>query len=271
MPLLEPAFSPEGFPDSSATISLTLRSPSLNLVKRTSPCNEEGFYSCKKARKVADPMEKLGKHLAHAIDMFELVLPALEDGINNDEPLNVLVETNPKKYCRVEFYSAIKYKYPRLPEHLGSKEEGGLESAAKSLEKGHSDARTDNTNKLKGYIVELLTSVFPPSRAEGLTSSLKSTCGWQHPLTGELLTPHDKDWNDLSVQEDLKSGKLVLKKWLHLLFKGFQANAQRLFHGFLQNDLMLQAALCIFINPSASLAKDTGRSRSNLTMCIRAA
>ncbi|KZT53437.1 hypothetical protein CALCODRAFT_440078, partial [Calocera cornea HHB12733] len=112
------------------------------------------------------------------------------------------------------------------------------------LEKGCSNARTNNTNKLKGYIVELLTSVFPPSRAKGLTSSLKSTCGWQHPLTGELLTPHDKDWNDLSVQEDLKSGKLVSKKWPHFLFKGFRANAQQLFHGFLQNDLMLR--VCVF-------------------------
>ncbi|KZO89454.1 hypothetical protein CALVIDRAFT_523787, partial [Calocera viscosa TUFC12733] len=112
------------------------------------------------------------------------------------------------------------------------------------IEKGRSDARTDDTNKLKGYIVELLTSIFDSTQAEGLTSTVKSTRGFQHPLTGQLLTPCDKDWEDPSLlphrtQDDLKSGKLVSKKWPQYLFRGFRADPARLFHGFLQNDLML--------------------------------
>ena len=63
------------------------------------------------------------------------------------------------------------------------------------LQKGVSSARSDDTNSLKGIVVDWITPrdvpLLPP-----LSWNVKMNRGFHHPVTGWLLCPAGLDWSD---------------------------------------------------------------------------
>ncbi|KZO91742.1 hypothetical protein CALVIDRAFT_530567 [Calocera viscosa TUFC12733] len=205
-------------------------------------CDEEEFYKRKKARADADPLEKLGKHMARTLDLFEAMNPMLEAGLTHEgEDTMFMAEHEPHDT---------------------------LDVVAKLVEKGRSEARTEDTSKLKGTIYDILKRIFGHDAVKALDRRRKAGRGFHHDLTGRLLTPCEMDWDTDEDRRRLKAGEAgEATSALHfpsfMFGSRYKGSPGHRFKEFMMNDLMLRVALAIFIAPSAATADDVLRSRSN--------
>jgi hypothetical protein len=62
------------------------------------------------------------------------------------------------------------------------------------IKKGRAEARTDDTHRMKKILPDILSVIFGGVRTAGLSSARKDGRGFDHDLTGMLLTPWDMDW-----------------------------------------------------------------------------
>jgi hypothetical protein len=65
------------------------------------------------------------------------------------------------------------------------------------LQSGATDARSDDTTRLKASVAEWLNSRKPTETQARLSSKKKSERGICNDVTGRLLCPIDFDWDDL--------------------------------------------------------------------------
>ena len=64
------------------------------------------------------------------------------------------------------------------------------------IQKGISSARSDDTKSLKGVVIDWISPRDGPLQPP-LSRNIKTTRGFNHPVTGSLLCPAGMDWNDL--------------------------------------------------------------------------
>ncbi|KZO94284.1 hypothetical protein CALVIDRAFT_565654 [Calocera viscosa TUFC12733] len=232
-------------------------------------CDEEEFYKRKKARADADPLEKLGKHMARTLDLFEAMNPMLEAGLTHEgEDTMFMAEHEPQLYRRVRLYQALRDLSEELEQRLGIDGSDTLDVVAKLVEKGRSEARTEDTSKLKGTIYDILKRIFGHDAVKALDRRRKAGRGFHHDLTGRLLTPCEMDWDTDEDRRRLKAGEAgEATSALHfpsfMFGSRYKGSPGHRFKEFMMNDLMLRVALAIFIAPSAATADDVLRSRSN--------
>ncbi|KZT50363.1 hypothetical protein CALCODRAFT_488763 [Calocera cornea HHB12733] len=238
--------------------------------KRANPCDDEDHYQrAKKSRADADPMERLGKHMARTLDLFEAINPTLHAGLANEESDCAVVESeDPQRYRRVRLYHALRDLSNELEPRLGEEGPDTLDAVARLIEKGRGEARTEDTSKLKGTIYDILKRIFGHDRLKDLDRRRKAGRGFHNDLTGRLLTPSEMNWANDEDRRRLKEGEAgdatsALNFPSFMFGPAYKATAGHRFSEFMMNDLLLRVALAIFIAPSAATADDILRSRSN--------
>jgi len=142
----------------------------------------------------------------------------------------------------------------------GSDEE--ITHVADLIQKGASNARSDDTKSLKGAILDWITP-----RGGALTPSLarnvKIDRGFHHERTGALLCPVDLNWSDNEVKDKLKSGELMTggDEWPMFVYHGYTYDPEDPWNGLFRSALLVTAYKHIFTSPS-SVDKEPKATRS---------
>ncbi|KIJ40748.1 hypothetical protein M422DRAFT_49067 [Sphaerobolus stellatus SS14] len=127
-----------------------------------------------------------------------------------------------------------------------------LDQLAHYMQKGQSGARTDDTNALKTQIIYMIQH-YDKVRTQDLDVRINKTRGFHHPVTGFLLSPADRDYDEVKVVIDDKTFIPGPEDWARFLYKDFgeHYNLEDPIEGLFQSKLLVDAFKCIYIGASS--------------------
>ncbi|KAF8218957.1 hypothetical protein L208DRAFT_1345232, partial [Tricholoma matsutake] len=165
---------------------------------------------------------------------------------------------------RLEYriYRTLLNMVPGLEEHLVNSSDEEMQMIADLLQKGASSAQSDDTKGLKSAVLDWIIprgdSLTPP-----IPRNVKSSHGFNHDKTGQLLCPVEFDWSDEEVKAQLHSGDITVPgdQWPILLYKEHKYDPEDPWDGLLQSAILVSAYKYIFTSPS-SVEKEPKAMRS---------
>lgn len=206
-----------------------------------------------------------GKLFARYIDMVEkpsdCIKHALKRIKNEQRGVNVVYEAIYNR--RFANWEKLLLEAPELEEELVTCSVRRRALIQKSLDKGHSQARSDSVTSLKKVVYSWIdrlglvpAETTPPSIAD------KTTLGFVNPTTAKLLCPCKLDINAAGVREGLEQNRLKKAALPHVFFLNHKYDAEKLelLCGLLRSILLIWTYRHIFTGPSSAF---TGKSTSN--------
>jgi len=210
-----------------------------------------------------DPLVHHGHHFGRTVHALCRVHTLLTNGILRkgeyaDKPEESFTHEERREYG---VYRLLLQIIPGLEECLLNGSEEEIMHIADLIQKGSSNARSDDTKSLKGAILDWITprggSLNPP-----LARNVKIDRGFHHERTGALLCPTNYNWSDNEVKEKLRTGELVASgdEWPAFLYHGTY-DPQDPWNGLFRSTLLVTAYKHIFTSPS-SVDKEPKATRS---------
>ncbi|KAF8342369.1 hypothetical protein F5887DRAFT_1215964 [Amanita rubescens] len=217
----------------------------------------------RKKPSTSDPFVHHGRHFGRTVHamcnvqaLITNCLLVFENGEVTQEMLT------PQQRNEYKVYLRLLEVVPRLEERImdGSDEEYKI--MANLIQKGMSSARSDDTKSLKGVVLDWITPRDMPLNPP-LSRSVKTTRGFNHPVTGALLCPAGLDWNDPQTRTKLASGELGVRgdQWPLMLYAKQQFDPEEPWDGLFRSELLVWAYKHIFTSPS-SVEKEVKATRS---------
>ncbi|KAF8313931.1 hypothetical protein F5887DRAFT_895973, partial [Amanita rubescens] len=215
--------------------------------------------------RAGDPFVHHGRHFGRTVHAMCNVQALIANslllfGQDGEVALETLTSQQRKE---LNVFQKLLEMVPHLQERLTESSE--LEeymSIAESLQKGLSSARSDDTKSLKGVVLDWITPRDKPLNPP-LSRSVKTSRGFNHPVTGALLCPAGLDWNDPETRANLISGQLAVKgdQWPLILYAKQEFDPEDPWDGLFRSELLVWAFKHIFTSPS-SVEKENKATRS---------
>ncbi|KAF8067037.1 hypothetical protein FPV67DRAFT_1417472 [Lyophyllum atratum] len=222
-------------------------------------------FGPRKKAVVQDPLVHHGRHFGRTVHALCRVHTLLANGVQYEVDLHDNPDQNFSLREQREYrvYRQLLQMVPGLEERLmmpASDDE--VRHIADMIQKGSSNARSDDTKSLKGAILDWITprgGTLSPT----LSRNVKHDRGFNHERTGALLCPVDLNWSDEDIKGKLRSGELTTSgdQWPTFLFQGDTYNPQDPWNGLFRNSLLVTAYKHIFTSPS-SVDKEPKATRS---------
>jgi len=151
---------------------------------------------------------------------------------------------------------------PGLEQRLMEGSEEDAVHIASLIQKGVSNARSDDTKSLKGAVLEWITPRGQPLNPP-LSRNVKTDRGFHHERTGALLCPGGLDWSNAETKEKLRSGEMAVSgnQWPIFVYQGYSYDADDPWNGLLRSTMLVSAYKHVFTSPS-SVEKEPKATRS---------
>lgn len=165
----------------------------------------------------------------------------LDDGDEGEAP------EPPKDDPQWDLFNAILDGIPGSKRKLT--DEKWVADTARMLDKGASNARSDDVASLKKAIVDFLPACDPP-----ISRNSKTRRGFHHPYIGSLLCPTSLDWNNDAIRRELRDEVTTVKHSAYppFLYRDYEIDSVDLVDGLFESSVLLKAARHIFVSPSSA-------------------
>ncbi|KAF8225705.1 hypothetical protein L208DRAFT_1305349, partial [Tricholoma matsutake] len=191
---------------------------------------------------IGDPLVHYGHHFGctvHALCNIHALITSglLRDGECADDPEESFTTEQRLEY---RIYRTLLNMVPGLEEHLVNSSDEEMRMIADLLQKGASSAQSDDTKGLKSAVLD---SIIP--RGDSLTPpipcNVKSSRGFNHDKTGQLLCLVEFDWSDEEVKAQLRSGDITVPgdQWPILLYKEHKYDPEDPWDGLLRSAILV--------------------------------
>lgn len=148
-------------------------------------------------------------------------------------------------------YHQLLHMVPKLEERLANaSSRQDISNIANPIQKGVAFARRDDAKGLRTLVLEWIA---PPGVAADppLDCTKKTSCGFNHALTGAMLCPVVLNWSDFSVQSRIRSGALSGDHWPSFVFENYALGRGNPWEGFFRSSLLVMAYKHIFSTPTS--------------------
>ncbi|KAF8224076.1 hypothetical protein L208DRAFT_1161718, partial [Tricholoma matsutake] len=191
---------------------------------------------------IGDPLVHYGHHFGctvHALCNIHALITSglLCDSECTDDPEESFTTEQRLEYC---IYRTLLNMVPGLEEHLVNSLDEEMRMITDLLQKGASSAQSDDTKGLKSAVLD---SIIP--RGDSLTPpipcNVKSSHGFNHDKTGQLLCPVEFDWSDEEVKAQLHSSDITVPgdQWPILLYKEHKYDPEDPWDGLLRSAILV--------------------------------
>ncbi|KAF8074612.1 hypothetical protein FPV67DRAFT_1408440 [Lyophyllum atratum] len=194
----------------------------------------------------ADPLVGHGRHFGRTVHALCRIHTLINNGMKHEVDYN----KNPEHPFSIQeqreylVYRQLLQIVPGFEERLydGSPEE--IQHLADMIQKGSSNARSDDTKSLKGAILDWITQT-GGTLTPKLSRNVKHDRGFNHPCTGALLCPVNLKWSDEQIKDQLKSGELTTAgdQWPTFLFHGYIYHPEDPWNGLFRSSLLVTVLL----------------------------
>ncbi|TEB09971.1 hypothetical protein FA13DRAFT_1759839 [Coprinellus micaceus] len=213
-----------------------------------------------------DPLVSHGRHFGRTIHSFCRIFPLIKEGLSREVQFKAgllrYTDLSNQELREHHIYKELVEAIPDLGERLLTSAEPEIHYIAEMLNKGSMGACADDTKSLKSVVIDWITplggSLSPP-----LSRNVKTDRGCFHEQTGRLLCPATLNWDDNEIQKQLKTGQIIVSgdNWPFFLYRDHTLNAENLWDGLFQGELLVSAFKHVFTCPS-SVEKETRATRA---------
>jgi hypothetical protein len=169
---------------------------------------------------------------------------------------------NPSEHRQHGAFEQLLRMFPGLEQRLLTSSDDDITHIAELIQKGSSQARSDDSKSLKLAVVDWIAprgqALSPP-----LSRHAKNDRGFQHERTGELLCPVGWDWSNTETKAKLRNGEIELSgdQWPIFLYHDYVYNPKDPWRGLLRSRILVSAYKHVFTSPS-SVEKELKATRS---------
>jgi len=241
----------ENDPPINANVGEKRRPGALQLGPKKKPCG-------------TDPLVHYGRHFGRTVHAFCTVPALLNNGILRmgelaDKPDDAFTHEERREH---RIFQLLLKMIPGLEERLMEGSNEDITHIGELIQKGSSNARSDDTKSLKGAILDWITPRGQPLNPS-LARNVKIDRGFHHDRTGALLCPADMDWTSTEIKNKLRSGETAVSgdHWPIFLYQGYTYDPEDPWNGLLRSSLIVSAYKHIFTSPS-SVEKEPKATRS---------
>ncbi|TDL19420.1 hypothetical protein BD410DRAFT_441511 [Rickenella mellea] len=194
----------------------------------------------------SNQLVRAGKHLARTVDASTLPQTLISQWKTED--------ISPVKRRNYAAFEKTLCFSPLIKRLIDQSVDGATVRAeiGAQLQKGESTARSQDTRSIKVSIIEWIFG-----RGEVIYPALSRTAdkcqrGFNHPRTGFLLCPADLDWDNLSVQNELKEGTLKSPQFPKFLYEDYRSTPNDPWKSLLRSELLVKGFKQVFTSPSSA-------------------